>query len=221
MRLGGVVFFAFVGGSILTASLAVVFSAVLLMEVSRLARMRRRRADPRWDYLKILRRELARRAIKDIDDLYDSYRAFFGVQTLRAPHLEEIAEFLQGAMGQIAPRSHEPSDARRRARIQTLRELLAVNRRAMEVELQCVPFSGTPEPERQLLEGILEATGEDRSKVTRNLEALARGIRIRQDTGERLSWESDRCLGLARWGWIGTLVFSILSIVLGILGLGG
>ncbi len=222
MRLAGVALFVFAGGSILIAGLAVLVSVVSLMDLSRLARMRRRRAEPRLDFLKELLRGLATRAFKDITDVHDSYRAFFGVRTLRASHLAEIDEFLRKATAQIASARRAPASARLQESIRMLHDLLAVNERAIEVELQCVPFSGTPEPERQLLEDILKAIGEDtKSRVGPKLDALAKGLRIREDTGERLRWESDRCLKLARWGWVGTLVFSILSIILGILSLGG
>jgi hypothetical protein len=89
------------------------------------------------------------------------------------------------------------------------------------VEQQCVPFSGTPEAERQLLEDILKLAGEDTSRVRPKLDGLAMEIRIRQDTVERLGWESGRSLKLARWGWFGTVAFSILSVILGILIFGG
>jgi hypothetical protein len=84
-----------------------------------------------------------------------------------------------------------------------------------------VPFSGTPEPERQLLEAVLELATENTRRVVPKLDALAKAIRIRQDAVEQLGKESGRSLRLARWGWLGTAGFSILSIILGILALGG
>jgi hypothetical protein len=113
------------------------------------------------------------------------------------------------------------SETRSQENIQVLRELLAVNQRTLEVELQCVPFSGTPEPERQLLEAVLELAAENTRRVGPKLDALAKAIRIRQDAVEQLGKESGRSLRLARWGWLGTAGFSILSIILGILALGG
>src|SRR5574341_839934 len=154
MVLEGVVSVVFVGGSILLAGMAALLSAVFLRELSRLARMRRRRDDPRADFLKRLLPRVASRAIQDISDVHNAYRMFFGVGTLRASHLEEIAEFLRTAMARMASAPHGSSGARSQENIQVLRELLAVNQRTLEVERQCVPFSGTPEPERQLLEEV-------------------------------------------------------------------
>ena len=221
MVLEGVASVVFVGGSILLAGVAVPLSAVFLRELSRLARTRRRRDNPRSDFLKRLLPGVANRAIQDISDVHTAYRRFFGIGALRASHLEEIADFLRTAMARLASAPHGPSDARSDENIQVLRELFVVNQRTLEVELQCVPFSGTPEPERQLLEEIHELRAEHESGVGLKLEALAKVIRFRQDTVERLGWESGRSLGLARWGWVGTAGFSILSIILGILALGG
>jgi hypothetical protein len=221
MRLDGVALLMFVGVTILLAGISVVLSAVFLRELSRLARLRRRHANPRSDFLDTLLRGLASGAIKDISDAHNSYRAFFGIGILRASHLEEIADALRGAMSRMASGPGGSSDARRQKRIQVVRELLAVNQRALEVELQCVPFSGAPEPERQHLEEILHLVGEDKTRFGPKLDALAKAIRIRQDSVERLHGESGRALRLARWGWVGTAGFSILSIILGILSLGG
>ena len=182
--------------------------------------MRRRQADPRSVFLKELLRRLANKAIRDISDVHNSYRAFFGVGALKGSHLEEIAEFLQRAIPRIASAPHGSSDGWPNESTQLLRELLAENRRALEVELQCLPFSGTPEPERQLLQDILELMVEDKTRVTAKLGELAKAIRIRQDTVERLGRESGRSMRLARWGWLGTVGFSILSIILGVLTLG-
>jgi len=221
MRLEGVFLFLFAGGSILLASVAVALSAVFLLELSRFDRMRRRQATLRSTFVKQLLRELANKAIQDIGDVHNSYRAFFGIGALKASHLEEIAEFLRRAMEGIASAPQGPADARLRENTQVLRGLLGANQRALEVERQCVPFSGSPEPERQLLEDLLRLTVEDKTKVSAKLDALARAIRIRQDTVERLGRESGRSLRLARWGWFGTAGFSILSIILGILTIGG
>jgi hypothetical protein len=221
MVLEGVVWVVFVGGSILVAGMAALFSAVFLRELSRLARMRRRRDNPRADFLKRLLPGVASRTIQDIGDVHNAYRMFFGVGTLRASHLEEIADFLRTAMARMASAPQVSSDKRSQENIQVLRVLLAVNQRTQEVELQCVPFSGTPEPERQLLEAVLELAAENTRRVGPKLDALAKAIRIRQDAVEQLGKESGRSLRLARWGWLGTAGFSILSIILGILALGG
>jgi hypothetical protein len=221
MVLKGVASVVLVGGSILLAGMAMALAAVFLRELSRLARMRRRRDNPRSDFLKRLLPGVANGSIKDISDVHNAYRVFFGVGALRASHLEEIADFLRTAMGRMASAPHGPSDAGSQKKMQVMRELLAVNQRTLEVELQCVPFSGTPEPERHLLEEVLELTAEDKDSVRPKLDAVAMGIRIRQDTVEQLGRESGRSLKLARWGWLATAGVSILSVIIGILALGG
>jgi len=83
-----------------------------------------------------------------------------------------------------------------------------------------VPFSGTPEMERGILGELLELPAEDKSKVTAKLGALAKAIRFRQDTLDRLEEESARSLRVARWGWYGALALAILVGILGFLCLG-
>jgi hypothetical protein len=221
MVLEGVASVVFVGGSIFFAGMAMLLSAIFLREVSRLARMRRRRDNPRADFLKKLLPGLASRAIRDINDVHNAYRRFFGVGTLKASHLEEIADFLRTAMTRMASPPQGTSGARSQEPREALRDLLAVNQRTLEVELQCVPFSGTPEPERQLLEDVLELAFENSKRVGPKLDALAKTIRIRQDAVEQLGRESGRSLRLAGWGWLGTACFSILSILLAVMALGG
>jgi len=220
MRLQGIVGFLFAAGSILLAAVAVALSAVFLAELARFERVRRRQARPRADFLRKLLRGLAKQRIQTIGDVHNSYRSFFGVDVLRGSHLEEVAEFLEGAIRRSVSTPQGVPQEGPHLRTQSLRELLVVNQRALDVELMCVPFSGTPEPERRILEKLLELTVEDNSKATVTLNALARAIRIRQDTVERMSQESGRSLRWARWGWYGTLAFAILSAVLGIMYLG-
>jgi hypothetical protein len=220
MRLQGIAGFLFAAGSILLAVMGAAVSAVFLAELARFERVRRRHARPRSDYLRKLVRGLARQRIRDLGDVHNSYRAFFGVDVLRGSHLEEVAEFLQGAMLWTVSTPQGLSHGRPQVRAQTLRELLAVNQRALEVELMRVPFSGTPDPERRILEEVLALTVADGSEATAKLHALAKAIRIRQDAVERLGRERGRSLRSARWGWYGTLAFAILSAVLGVIYLG-
>ncbi len=190
-----------------------------LLELSRFERVRRRQGNSRSAFMNTLLRGIAVERIQKIGDVHDSYRAFFRVGTLRASHLEEISEFLRSAMALGASSPPRPSDARQHGTGQLLEKLLAANQRALEVEQQCVPFSGTPEPERQLLEEISRLATTD--GAVGKLAALARAIRIRQDLADWLDRERGWSLRLAKWGWLGTVGFSLLSILLGILALGG
>ncbi len=209
----GIVLFLFAGGSIALAGLGIVLAALFLLELSRFERVRRRQGNSRSAFVKTLLRGMTAERIQEIGDVHNSYRAYFGVGVLKASHLEEISEFLRWAMAPGASSPPEPSTP------QLLEKLLAANQRALEVELQCVPFSGTPEPERQLLEGISRLATTD--GAVNKLAALARAIRIRQDSTDWLDRERSWSLRFAKWGWLGTVGFCLLTILLGILALGG
>jgi hypothetical protein len=158
--------------------------------------------------------------MQEIGDVHESYRAFFGIAALRGSHLEEVAEFLGQAMRRLESRVQRSSDRAPRPTIDSLRELLVANQRALDVERMCVPFSGTPEPERGFLADLLQLSGENKSQAAAKLAALARVIRFRQDTVERLGQESARSLRLAQWGWYATLALAVLAAILGLICVG-
>jgi len=220
MSLQGIVLFVFVGASMLFAAVAIGLSAVFLVVLSRFERMRRMPPSSRSAFVRKLLRGLSRNTFRDIGDVHHAYRVFFGVGVLRSSHLEEIREFLERAMHRIPSAPEGPPDGPLQAKLASLRELLAANQRVLEVERMCVPFSGTPELERGILGELLELPVEDKTKVTAKLDALAKAIRFRQDTLERLAEESSRSLRMARWGWYGTLALAILVGILGFLCLG-
>ncbi len=220
MRLEGIALFVFVGLAMLVVAAAIGMSVFFLVVLARFEQVRQRQAGPRSDFIEKLLRGVARKKIRDIGDVHSSYRAFFGVDVLRGSHLEDIADSLQGAAHRIALESPATAKGRRNVALQLLPELLAANQRALEVERMCVPFSGTPAHERGILAGILGLSAEDRAAVMAKLDELAKAIRFRQDTLERLGQERARSLQLARWGWYGTLVLAILAAVLGLLCLG-
>lgn len=220
MRLEGILLFLFVGVSMFLAALAVGVSALALVVLSRFDRMRRRPSDSRPEFLKRLLRGLSRKSLREIGDVHRAYRAFFGTGALRASHLEEIEEFLRGALHVIAAAAPGARNGEAEAKDRLVRELMAANARALEVERMCGRYSGTPELERGLLQELLALPAEDKTKARAALDTLARAIRFRQDTLERLEEESDRSLRLARWGWYGTLALAALALVLGFLSLG-
>jgi len=220
MVLEGIALFMFVGALMFVAVLGVAMSAVFLLVLSRFDEMRRRGPASRAVFVQKLVRAVSRRAIRDIADVHRSYRRFFGTSALRGSHLEELSEFLQGAARQIALVSPGASDNGVQEKIQLLHDLLAANQRAIEVEHMCAPFSGTPEFERGILEDLLKLQGDDKAAALVKLSTLAKAIRFRQDSLERLGEESDRSLKLARWGWYGTLTLAILLTLLGFLCLG-
>jgi hypothetical protein len=220
MRLQGIAAFLFAVGSILLAAIGVALAAVFLLLLARFERVRRRQAWARSAFLGKLVRGLAMRRIRDIADVHDAYRAFFGRDVLRGSDLEEVAEFLQGAMRLTASTPQGVPQGSPQVSNQAVRALLAANQRALDVEYWCVPFSGTPEPERRTLRGLLELQAKDSGAAAARLNALARAVRIRQDKLERLGRERSRYLQWARWGWVGTLAFALASAILGILYLG-
>lgn len=220
MRLQGIAAFLFAVGSILLAAVGVALAAVFLLMLARFERLRRRQAWARSAFLGKLVRGLTVRRIRDIGDVHDAYRAFFGRDLLRGSDLQEIAEFLQGTMRLTGSTPQGPPQGRPLVSSQAVRALLAANQRALDVELGCVPFSGTPEPERRTLRELLELQTGDNGTMAARLNALARAARIRQDRLERSSRESSRYLRWARWGWVGTLAFALASAILGILYLG-
>lgn len=220
MSLQGIVLFVFVGVSALFAVVAAGLSAVFLLMLTRFERMRRRPPSSRPAFVRTLLRGLSRNAFPHIGAVHQAYRAFFGVGVLRSSHLEEIGEFLEQAMRRIPSAPEGPPAGPAQAKLALLRELLGANRRALEVERMCVPFSGTPELERGILTELLELPLEDRAKVRAKLDALARAIRFRQDTLDRLAEESARSLNAARWGWQVVLALAVLVGILGFLCLG-
>jgi len=218
--LEGIALFVFVGGLILLAVFAAGLSAVFLALLSRFERMRRRPPNSRGVFVQKLVRDVSRRTVQDLDDVHRSYRRFFGADVMRGAHLEELDEFLQVAMRQIASGPTSASENGLREKVQLVQELLGANQRALEVERMRAPFSGTPEHERGILKELLVGPADDKAAALAHLSALAKAIRFRQDALDRLRAESDRSLQLARWGWYGTLILAILLAVLGLLCLG-
>jgi hypothetical protein len=202
--------------AVFTAGLALVFLATL----SRFEVMRRRPPNGRGVFMQKLVRDLSGRVLQDLDDVHLSYRRFFGTDVMRSAHLEELDELLQGATRQIAAGSQGSAENGVRETIQRIHEVRAANRRALDVERMCAPFSGTPDDERRILKALLTCPSGDQPTMATQLNALAKTIRFRQDSLERLRAESDRSLQLARWGWYGTLTLAILLAMLGLLCLG-
>jgi hypothetical protein len=220
MSLQGIVLFAFVGASMLFAVVAIGLSAVFLVMLSRFERMRRNPPSSRPAFVRKLLDGLSRDAFQHIGDVHHAYRVFFGIGVLKSSHLQEIGEFLEQARRRIPSAPEGPPEGPLQARIALLRELFAANQRALDVERMCVPFSGTPELERGMLGELLELPVGDKSKLTAKLDALAKAIRFRQDTLDRLEEESARSLRVARWGWYGALALAMLVGILGFLCLG-
>ncbi len=219
MTVRGIALVMLGGVSMLVAAVAVGLSVVFLVELWRFEQVRRRERSPRSAFLNRLMRRLARKRILDIGELHHMYRAFFGVGVLRSSHLEEIAEFLQAAVRRTSAPQAPPGESLP-TKIESVQQLIAANQRVLEVERMCVPFSGTPEPERAVLAELLGLPAEDKTKVTAKLDALAKAIRFRCDSVERLAYESGRSIKVARWGWYGTLALAILSAILGLMCLG-
>ncbi len=216
----GIISFAFVGVAMLVTAAAALLSVVFLRELWRFGELRRRQANSRSTFLDKLLDELAGKRIQELGDVHESYRLFFGVGVLRSSHLEEVGGFLAQAKRRSESAGGRSPDRPLHGKGELLNGLLEANERALEVERLCIPFSGTPEPERGMLAELLRLSAENESRAAATLAGLARVIRFRQDTTERLGQESARSLRLARWGWYATLVLSMLSAILGLICLG-
>ena len=86
----------------------------------------------------------------------------------------------------------------------------------LKEEEKRVPFYGTPDLERSLLEDILEITASDKELINVKLTRLAELIKARQDTINVLGEEKGEARKLAYWGLAGSVVFGMVSIILGI-----
>ncbi|MFO0894509.1 MAG: hypothetical protein U0574_06080 [Phycisphaerales bacterium] len=166
----------------------------------------------RKEFVAVILRAMTNGALSSLEDLHALARAHFGTRVQGLHALEDISQQLREAMLIIS--SSIGASSRDLGHLPRLRELLTENDIRAKQELIRVPFFGTPSPERQLLEDILELTRSDREHVKAKLSDLATAIRVRQETIERLGAESHQSLKWAKWGLAGTVIFSVISIAL-------
>ncbi len=156
-------------------------------------------------------------SVESIDHISDLYSSHFSARVDSLTHLNHLSHLLRKSIAKIASAS-EVGDSNHKLieRLPSLRQYLSANEERVQQEELRLPFSDAPHPERQLLEDILEMTKSDKELVRTKLSELGKAIRIRQDTVDRLGTESHQSLVWAKWGLAGTVVFSVVSIVLAI-----
>jgi hypothetical protein len=98
-------------------------------------------------------------------------------------------------------------------RLDDLRTLIAAAV-LLDAEERRVPFYGTPEPERAVLEDIFELTRADKEIVGAKLTKLAELVTAREDTLRKIGEEKGHARKLALLGFFGTFAFGIISLIL-------
>jgi hypothetical protein len=148
-------------------------------------------------------------------DVIDLYRAHFEEDNPGAIH-SHLSKLLRRAELAIAAQGIHVVAADLKEALPLLRKFLSENEVLVREEEVRIPFSGTPSPERQLLQDVLELTAGDRDIVRSKLTEIAHAVTVRQDTIQRLGEEGRQSLRWAKLGLVGTVVFSMISIALGI-----
>jgi hypothetical protein len=184
-----------------------------------LAYQRRRRRERQAALVVALLNGVQNGTVESLKDAESFYNAFFDRSQPGFRGFEELGLALRKV--QVAASSQGPTESKPKFDrvLSTVRGLLDEHDRQMHEYLKELPFAGTPSPERELLQDIAALVGTGHDLLEAKLGELAKAVRIRQETLERLSDEKGRSLVWARWGVIGTVAFSAVSITLAIWGL--
>jgi hypothetical protein len=164
-------------------------------------------------FVELLLRAFSNNAIPGIDDIVSLYHAHFGTSGASVDIYRHIYSFLERVQLRIS--SAHPGDIdvyKLRDRLPELRQLMNSGLVILKTEEKKVPFYGIHNPERELLEDILELTAADRNIVGVKLTRLAELVRARQDTIETLGEEKGKATKLGYLGLAGTIIFGILSV---------
>lgn len=151
-----------------------------------------------------------------LPNVVDLYRAHFHDERPGGPIHAHLSELLRRAELVIAAEGKYVIAADVKENLPLLRRVLAENEELARQEEVRIPFSGTPSPERELLQDVLELTASDRDIVRAKLTEIAHAVTARHDTIHRLGEEGRQSLRWAKLGLAGTVAFSIISITLGI-----
>lgn len=147
-------------------------------------------------------------AVDGFGDITDIYMGFFPHMELDGPSAYRIASLLRRAKLNISTSYEDQKES-----LSLINKLLATAREHEDEQKAKAPFSGVPSPERSLLEDIREISGAKNNKFIQDkLSELASAIKIRQETVTQLAEEKGRSLKWAKWGVVGTVFFSLLSI---------
>ena len=178
-------------------------------------RMKRARHERDSTFVTTLQNGVINGTICTLDDVNVFYAAYFDAPQLSYRDAERLGLFLRKLLLGPSLPSHVSSTAPLERLVPVVRELIAAHDSAMEDVRKELPFSGTPSPERELLQDISALATGERSRLDSKLTELAKAVRIRQEMIERISDERGRSLRWAKWGAIGTVLFSLVSIILG------
>jgi len=164
------------------------------------------------EFITILQRAFENKAVATLNDLIALHDAHFEDQGSRVRDYRRILRALQGVQLHIATELAPKPEVI--SRLAELRELTDLVTKAFLSEEKRVPFNGTSEPERGLLEDLLELTASDKAIVGAKLTRLAELIVARTETMKALSEDQGRAKRMTYWGVVGTVLFGVISIVL-------
>lgn len=144
------------------------------------------------------------------------YRAHYDLEAddISLYELHKAQLLLDKTIFSIAALDQEPSGLEAEKHVDTLKGIRAAMAELVEAAEKTVPFHGTPEPEREILEDILELTEADREIVYQKLGRLGELVAARQETILTLGEEKGNARRLALWGLCGTILFGTASIAL-------
>jgi len=195
------------GTWILIAVVVLGYVVALLVGWRILVNRRRRRKEQDAAFVTMLLAAVDNEALPRIEDLWDMFRARFETLDLSLPEHSHLSRLLRTAIAGVA--ADHRGEGRQLEKLPHLRELLFRNEEVVGREEARAPFYHTPQPERQLLVDLLELTPGDRAIVRDKLNNLAQSITARDEIITRLGEEGHKSLVLARWGLVGTAVFSL------------
>ncbi len=153
-------------------------------------------------------------AVQEAEDLFTFFRAHYDPTFMGLADYEKALNLLERAVFSMASAEARSSGEDLKEQVTELKNLRQRVVCMVEKEQKKVPFHGTPEQERQLLEDILELTDADKAVVYTKLSRLADLVRARQDTINVLGDEKGRATKLAWIGLAGTILLGIVSIIL-------
>ena len=199
---------------VLSTSIGLAYVIGVILWIRRLRQHREKLAQVRSAFVETILQCIKNKTLQGLTNLHDLYQAHFGKEMIEPGDFEELSQLIRRAILSLATSTQMSGF---RDVISGLEALLAANEERLRKEKVRLPFSETPLPERQLLEDILELTSADKDLVRSKLTELAKAVKIRQETIEKLANEGHQSVVLARWGVAGTIVFSLVSILISIL----
>lgn len=187
------------------------YGAVIWATFAFIRYRKKRREEKDNKFVELVIKAINKSSIETIEDIQDYYRAYFDQPNLSIIDHERMAQLLRKASLKIGTSEGVKNSDNAG---QFIRGMLSASQSVVQEEEKKVPFSGTPTPERGLLEDVLELTQNERPILRTKLDELAKAIRIRQETVDKLSEEKGESLKWAKRGLWGTVLFSAISIAI-------